>query len=269
MTVTPGLLAPVEVDQSGRMAGGLLDVADPAPDGWQRGGLTVSFHGCHAPDMLDKCVSVQSDAPSPSTADFKAFVIAQGDVCSTLSRLDHATNARQRLEATTEWALGRQLSTDQAGLGTTSLADATLLGTCDNVTDAVSALEQAAADTGFGAYLTLHTSVRGASYLANASIIDLGGPATSPVGSPWVFSSGYANPDAGTVRFWATGRVWVGVGTDLYLHDPDWRTNTDEAFAERPAIVAFDPCINLCVDVTVGSCVTPPEPPPEPSEPTA
>jgi len=58
----------------------------------------------------------------------------------------------------------------------------------------------------------------------------------SPTGAPWVISVGYPVQSATTVRLWVTGSVWAAV---------------DEAFANRSAIVAFDPCINFYIDVTV------------------
>ena len=73
----------------------------------------------------------------------------------------------------------------------------------------------------------------------------------SPTGAPWVISVGYPVQGDTTVRLWVTGSVWAGVDEPFVLNDLDRRSNTDEAFANRSAIVAFDPCINFYIDVTV------------------
>ena len=54
-----------------------------------------------------------------------------------------------------------------------------------------------------------------------------------------------------TIRLWATGPVWAAADEALVLNALDRRNNEDEAYAQRSAIVAFDPCINLHIDVTV------------------
>src|SRR5690606_12212798 len=132
--------------------GGLLGAAMPAPQGWAQG-LSIPFYGCGEPLLQDRCVTANDTAHRTSVAEFYPFAVSQGATCSTLSRIDQKRHAEGRLDSTTEWAVARQLATDSLGLAGPSFADATSLGT---VTDgdfvlAVATLEQAAADTGFGA----------------------------------------------------------------------------------------------------------------------
>ena len=91
-------------------------------------------------------------------------------------------------------------------------------------------------------------SVKAAAFLSESRSL-LG--KVSPTGAPWVISVGYPVQNDTTIRLWATGSVWAGVDEAFVLNDLDRRNNNDEAFANRSAIVAFDPCINLYIDVTV------------------
>lgn len=233
----------------------LLDVALPAPDGWLQG-LSVPFYGCGAPVLQDRCVAANDEPHRTGVAEFYPFGISQGAACSTLSRLDQKSHAAGRLDATTEWAVARQLATDTLSLGTPSFADGTDLGTVANADFvlAVATLEQAAADAGFGTPWWLHAPVKAAAYLSDQSQLRDG---LSPNGAPWVISPGYPVEGATTIRLWATGPVWAGVADPFVLNDVDWSTNEDEAYAQREAIVAFDPCLNLYIDVTVPASPTP------------
>jgi hypothetical protein len=251
MSVT--LERPAEVAQPPVVKGGLLDVALPAPSGWERG-LTIEFYGCGEPILRDKCISGTDVPHRGGIATFPIFPIEQGATCSTLGGGDQQAHASARLEATTEWAVGRQLATDIVGTGAPSFADADVLGTvadADFVT-AVGCLEQAAADAGFGTQWFLHAPVRAASYLAYLGQVDTNN--LSGTGAKWIFSPGYPVQASTTIRLWATGPVWVGVGDGISNPDTDWRTNSKSAFALRAGLVAFDPCINIAIDVTVPAC---------------
>jgi hypothetical protein len=241
-----------ELDQSRRAPGGLLSVALAAPQGWERG-VVVPFYGCGEPLVRDKCVRSTDEPLKPHISTFESFPIEQGSFCSTLSGIAVQEHAQRRLDATTEWAVGRQLATDGAGLDQPSLDDAAHLGTVDSIVSAVACLEQAAADMGFGEAVFLHAPPRAASFLANARLISNG---LSPSGHPWVISAGYPSDGATAdqVRLWATGTVWASVDGIQDMFDVDYRRNSDEAWARRLGIVAFDPCVNVSVDVTVGAC---------------
>lgn len=244
--------AEVEVDTR---PGGILASALPAPQGWAQG-LSIPFYGCGEPQLVDRCVSAYDEPHRTAVAEFRPFGIQQGASCSSLSRLDQQRHAEGRLDATTEWAVGRQFATDGLALDTPSLADATDLGTvadADFVT-AVGTLEQAAADAGFGAQWWLHAPIKAAAYLARYKQMK---DDKSPSGAPWVISVGYPVQGPTTIRLWATGPVWAAVDDPFVFGDLDRRNNEDEAYAQRSAIVAWDPCINFSIDVTVPASPVP------------
>lgn len=229
--------------------GGILEASLPAPAGWMQG-LSIPFYGCGEPTLMDRCVTAHDEPHQTAVAEFYPFGISQGANCSSLSRLDQKAHAQARLDSTTEWAVARQFATDGLALGTPSFADGASLGTVadGDFVLAVGTLEQAAADAGFGAQWWLHAPVKAAAFLAKSDGL---GDGKSPSGAPWVISPGYPVQGPTTIRLWATGPVWAAVDEPFVLNDLDRRTNRDEAFAQRSAIVAFDPCINIYIDVTI------------------
>lgn len=242
------LMEGVEVDLAVRKSG-ILDTALPAPQGWGQG-LSIPFYGCGEPLLMDRCVTAHDAPHRTAVAEFQPFGISQGASCSSLSRLDQPKHAEARLDSTTEWAVARQLATDALGLGSPSFEDGTSLGVVadGNFALAVGTLEQAAADAGFGAEWWLHAPIKAAAFLSEAVQMKEG---KSPSGAPWVISVGYPVQGPTTIRLWATGPVWASADEALVLNALDRRNNEDEAYAQRSAIVAFDPCVNLHIDVTV------------------
>ncbi len=242
------LMEPAELEADAPKSG-LLGTALPAPQGWTQG-LSVPFYGCGEPTLQDRCVTANDEPHRTAVADFYPFGISQGATCSTLSRHDQKRHASGRLDSTTEWAVARQLATDGLNLGTPSFADGTSLGTVTNSSFvlAVALLEQAAADAGYGAQWWLHAPVKAAAILAKEHQLS---DNESPTGAPWVISPGYPVQGATTIRLWATGPVWAGVSDPYVLGAVDWSVNDDTAYANRDAIVAFDPCINFYIDVTI------------------
>lgn len=246
------LMEGVEVEYD-RRPGGLLAHALPAPEGWMQG-LSIPFYGCGEPVLADRCVTANDEPYRTAVADFYPYGIQQGATCSTLSRLDQQRHAEGRLDSTTEWAVARQLATDVLGLGTPSFEDGTSLGTVadGDFVLALATLEQAAADAGFGTQWWLHAPIKAAAFLADRHLIK---EDHSPTGAMWVISPGYPVLTPTTIRLWATGPVWVGVDEPFVLGTQmdriDRRTNEDSAYAQRQAIAAFDPCVNLYIDVTI------------------
>lgn len=252
---TPATLPPT------RGRGGILAAALAPPEGWEFG-LAVPFYGCGEPILRDKCVTATDEAHRPNVAEFPAFPIEQGSTCSTLSRLDHAAFARGRLDATTEWALGRQLQADIVGTGAPALDDAISLGVVtaespgDAVVSALAQLEAAAAQAGFGTMVWIHATPAGATWMASQHLIDPNG--FTAAGSRVVVSPGYIDPDESppapeVVRFWATGPVWAAIDAPSTMRAVDHRTNDDTAYALRTGIVAFDPCVLLSIDADVST----------------
>jgi hypothetical protein len=245
------LMGGVEVEPDTRPGGlGILDAALPAPAGWAQG-LSIPFYGCGEPVLMDRCVDAHDVPHRTAVAEFMPYGISQGATCSSLSRLDQKAHAEGRLDSTTEWAVARQLATDALNLGTPSFADGVSLGTIadGDFVHAVGVLEQSAADAGFGAQWWLHAPILAASYLTSKDLVN--GDGLSPSLARWVISPGYPVQGTTTVRLWATGPVWVGVDDAFVIGDLDRTNNDDTAYAQRSAIAAFDPCVNLFIDVTV------------------
>lgn len=247
------LMEGAEVEYDAR-PGGILAAAMPAPQGWVQG-LSIPFYGCGEPLLQDRCVTANDVPHRTAVAEFYPFGITQAASCSSLSRLDQKRHAEGRLDSTTEWAVARQLATDGLGLGTPSFEDGVSLGTVSDgdFVLAVATLEQAAADAGFGAQWWLHAPIKAAAFLAAADQVN---DHTSPSGAPWVVSPGYPVQGPTTIRLWATGPVWASVDEPFVLNALDRRNNEDEAYAQRSAIVAFDPCVNFHIDITVPASPT-------------
>lgn len=244
------LMQGVDVELDTRPGGlGILAAALPAPSGWMQG-LSIPFYGCGEPVLMDRCVTAHDEPNRTGVAEFNPYGISQGATCSSLSRLDQKSHAEGRLDSTTEWAVARQLATDTLNLGTPSFADGVDLGTVSggNFVLAVGTLEQAAADAGFGAQWWLHAPIKAAAFLADSDLLNGN---RSPSGARWIISPGYPVEGLTTIRLWATGPVWVGIDEPFVIGDLDRRNNDDTAFAQRSAISAFDPCVNLFIDVTV------------------
>lgn len=251
---TPAVLEP------SRSRGGILAAAVTPPEGWEFG-LEVPFYGCGEPIVRNKCISAVDEAHRAQVEEFPSFPIEQGSTCSTLSRLNHVDFAVGRLDATTEWAMGRQLQSDLADTGAPKLDDATALGVvpagAQAIVTALACLEAAAAATGFGERVWIHVSPKGATWLGNAQLIDANG--FTPAGSRVIVSPGYEDPADDLVRFWATGTVWAAVNAPTTTEGVDIRKNDVSAYALRAGIVAFDQCINLSIDATVPACPVPPD----------
>lgn len=246
------------------MRGGVLASAEGLPDGWENG-IQFRTSGCSTPEVMSPCVVTDTQGERPGLAEFRSIFIRQTAACATMSQVGTVNLAANRLEATTEWALGRVLATG-ADTGNPSFLDAERVhasATAD-VVAAVSCLESAAAELGAGTEVILHAPVRAAAYLRNASLIDDLG--LSPAGFLWVISPGYPvatdSDDEQTVSIWATGTLWAGVSVSYPIVDPNtgrqpigWRTNDDTAFAQRMGLAAFDPCLNLTASFVVPPCI--------------
>lgn len=223
---------------------GIIAVASPAPEGWEMGGIQFQTV-CPTPVIRDQCITITPQAgarPTPST--FAPFVIEQGVECSTTSAGDRAAEARTALQSSTEYGLGIMLRTGGTS-NAPSLDDAVSLGEFAGVHAALAALECA---TGVNDYV-LHATPGAAVYLAAEGLIDSTG--RSPSGAQWIVSPGYeCDEDDTAQRIWATGRVYAAVGDILVDAQVEHRINSREAWANRSAIVAFNPCVLLTATFT-------------------
>lgn len=249
------LLTTGVVDQSARMPGGVLSKALPAPAGWERGGLQIPFYGCGEPVLRDKCVE-GTDVPHRmgDAGQFPTIPIEQGVTCSTTNNSDLGVQALDRFNATADWALSRQLQTDQVDNGQPKLDDAVSLGTVTggDFANAIGCLEAEAAGSGFGSVWVLHTTVRGAAFLAQQGLMTVDG--FTPAGAKVIIGTGYENPSGTAVRYWVSGPVWASIATPEVVRTMDRRMNDVDAWARGVGVVAFDPCILSRIDVTVAAC---------------
>jgi hypothetical protein len=235
------------------MPGGLLAKSLPAPSGWERGGIALPLYGCGEPILRDKCVEAE-DVPNRNTVgEFYAVPIEQGSMCSTTGPDPLGQTALDRFTATADWALSRQLQTDQADTGSPKLDDAVSLGAAAGAdfTLALGCLEQAAADTGFGATWVVHTTPRGMSYLVGQGLVVDG---LTPMGAKVIVGTGYTNPTTTSVPLWATGQVWASISTPESVDAVGYATNQLESWARGVGVAAFDPCTLLLITVTVPVC---------------
>lgn len=263
------LLERVTLPQGRRLRGGILDSAETLPGGWERG-IRFRTTACVPPEVLGVCELGDPEDVRPSTAEFRPAWLRLNAVCSLMSQVGTVSLALNRLEATTEWGMGRMLAT---GGGTEvganppnpSFLDSTVVhtssgATAADVVNSVSCIEQAVADTGYGAGAVLHAPFRAAAWLRSNHVINDEG--LSPSGMPWIISPGYPIDDDGvTVTIWATGPVWVGVdesyvlsGADQGGRTVDFRTNLDAAYTQRLGLAAFDPCLNLAASFVAPAC---------------
>lgn len=247
---------------------GILSRAEDLPPDWENG-ILFRTTGCAEPEILGPCVVSDSTEVRPGDAEFDPVFVRQSAACSTISQVGTTDIARRRLEGTTEWALGQVLTT---GVGSTnpSRMDAVEVHAIDDLAgnrvlqmvDLVACLEQAAADTGYGATALLHAPPQAAPYLQAANLIDDFG--LTPTGLRWVISPGYqsdAGVDSTILWVWATGGLWAEVTAveDLLNGSSrgsitNWRTNLDAAYAQRLGLAAFDPCVNLTATMAVPAC---------------
>lgn len=258
---------PVDLGSGARLPGGILSHALPLPDNWENGVGFLST-SCTEPQINLPCAVTDSTEVRPGDPSyFEPIFIQQSAACSTLSQIGTVNIASNRLEATTEWALGRLLATglttDNPALADAELVHAATGSTSADILAAVSCLEQAVADVGFGGWAVLHAPLRAAAYLSAVNALLDG--FRSPAGLPWIISSGYPVTQGETndiITLWATSPVFASV-TDAYtLTDgqtsqpaPAWRQNLDAAYRQRLGLVAFDPCLNVSVTFTVPACI--------------
>jgi hypothetical protein len=247
----------VELSSVTRTGQGLLSRALPLPPGWETG---VRFRpaGCELPTILGDCVV--ADAPLPDRVaegvEVRPVYIRQTATCSMLSMTLPGERAEERLIGTTEWGLGRLLAAGFDGLDNPSFADAVSVAETEDPVAALSCLEQAVADLGYGNRAFLHSPYRAAAYLRDRWGIN--DQYQSPSGHQWVVSAGYPGGDTDTVTIWATGPVWAAIGA-LQTYDrrnavPNFRMNDDDAYSQRLALAAFDPCINLSATFAAAAC---------------
>lgn len=244
-----GLTRGLELNQPSGWPAGIMSRARPLPAGWETG-IEFRAGGCPAPVVAGQCATFNDTPTAATVAAFSAFTIRQSTICSTLSG-DLGTTARDRLAQTTEFALGAELATGTA-TGNAALSDATdVAASASTVTDALSCLLAAAATTASGVPVTLHANMQAAAHLVGTDLLT----GTASLVDRVIVSPGYPVTDG---RLWITGPVWWAATAPQDLEAIDWRRNSQEEWAQREAIVVFDPCLNLTADFDIEACTPAP-----------
>lgn len=236
--MTDTLLTPTDsVGVAPTFPRGLLLNAQPAPTGWELGGISYRAV-CPELHTTDGCMTFTEFAPSvPNVVEYLPFVIESAVECSTLSSGDREDEATTALADITEFALGVALMSQ--------LEDATALPTTTDWVAAVGALEAAASVT--GKRYVLHASPFAAAHLVALNLMD---PATglSPAGARWIVSPGYAGDN--NMTLYVSGNVHMGVGEITANGAVARRQNRFEVRASRAAIVGYDPCVSFSITIT-------------------
>lgn len=216
---------------------GVIAQAQPAPEGWELGGISVSAV-CPDPIVEDGCVILAThEAGEPTPSVFPLVRVRQGSGCSTLAG-DRSVEARDSLNEGTDFALGLILA-DHPVAGVTSLADADTVGDFPTIAGTLAALLAVSSN---GLPLVIHATPAVAVYLMEAGLL-IGGTHN---GIPVIVSDGYG----ADLQLWVTGRVWAAVGPIETFDAVDRFTNKREAWAERDVIVGFNPCVNVTATFT-------------------
>lgn len=260
----------ITLPASGRPAGGLLASARPLEGEWWRG-ITFPSTGCTVPQVVGtECIDDENpeDAVEKTTqrpgeaATFDIFGVVHGIDCTTLGRTDVGALAEQALEVTREFAVAREFLT---GASTTnpSLADADDLGAITDPVAALGCLDQRAAVALSGRLAFIHASPAILTAWMAASAIRLDGRTwRTALGNVVIGSAGYdgrapggtAPAEGATLYAYATGEVYAAFGNRQTLDAVDRSVNTRIAQSEEVAVVAFDPCFNVAMDVGVEFC---------------
>lgn len=238
---------PTPVDLTGEVPSsprGLLLNSQPAPEGWELGGITF-LHTCPEVTVVPGCITLDAKTlTSPEDVAFPVFLAEQSSGCAASAPGEREKEARNALLSATEYVLGRELLVGSAS-GALALSDATALTPGNTVAESVGALEEAAGI--YGKRYVLHASPFAAALLTEKGLIDPG-TGLSPAGARWVISPGYAD-NLSTIVY-ATGVVYVGVGAVDTYERVGHRINHKEAWAARTLLVGFDPCIHLSINIT-------------------
>lgn len=238
---------PTPVDLAGGVPSsprGLLLNSQPAPTGWELGGITFQTV-CPEVTVVPGCITLGDKAlSSPEDVTFPVFLAEQSSGCVTGAPGDREQEARNALLSATEYVLGRELLHGSAS-GALALTGATALTPRDTVAESVGALEEAAGI--YGKRYVLHASPFAAAILTDKGMIDRG-TGLSPSGAYWIVSPGYADNLSTTI--YATGIVYAGVGAVDTYERVGHRINHKEAWAARSLLVGFDPCIHLSITIS-------------------
>jgi hypothetical protein len=259
--------ARITLPPSGRPVGGLLSAARPIGGQWWRGVMFASGQ-CLSPEAIGPCSGdggspVDKPTQRPSEpATFQAFNVYQAAECTTLGRSDIRAFAESSLDVTREFGVALELLAGTA-TGNPSLGDATDLGAATDPVSALGCLDQMAAQSLSGRLAFIHASPAIAvAWMNNGAMWRDGRIWRTASGNVVVVSPGYDGRAPGgspavvgdSLYAYVTGEVYAEVGQRETLQSVERAQNTDQAWAEDAALVAFDPCFVAAIDTTVILC---------------
>ena len=224
------------------LPGGLLASASTLPAGWENG-IEFLSDGCLKPERVAVCPEqYEGETDEVGSVQFLPFDMRQGVHCSSLSRLDVGRVAASTLDVTDEYLIGAELQ-DGLASGNTCLNDATDLGVGDTPEAGFALIEAAGAIALAGRLIVIHVPPSLAIYLPDICYRDAQGQWRTPLGTLVIMSPGYTG-----TTIWGTGEIYAMLGSPIDTRvNMDRSVNVDEGWAERPGIVAFDPCFLVSV----------------------
>lgn len=248
----------IELPVPASVGTGILELARPLPDGWERG-VTFATGVCLVAGRHQFCPELIASPGSPAEKTFQATDVAEffpygvevSIECTTLSDTDYRRRqaaAALPLVAERQIGLAAATGTVEGGALNPSLADAVASGAEADAAAALGTLEDLIATNLSGQQAWVHVAPSDLVALVAAQAVyrDLSGWVT-PGGHRVVASAGYTDL-AGTLT--ATAEWFAGFGTPELMSTIDRADNTYMAVMEAPALAVFDPCFNVSVDIT-------------------
>ena len=250
------LTRPITLPPSAQGGGGVLNNAGPLPDGWTRG-VEFATEACLAAAEHVFCPDSPAEKSfgSSTLAEFEAFLIEAGVVCSTLSGerniAEREARAFEVVQTKAEYSVGYVLATGTTQAGETvgtnpSLADATPLAAEADAVAALAAIEDAIGETLGGYVGWVHvTPSTLTELLAGYAIYRDAGQWLTANGNVVVASPGYVGNLDGQIV--ASTEVFAEVGSIARIATVDRSDNRYLVLHEAPALAVFDPCFLVSV----------------------
>lgn len=267
---------------------GLLASITPykGDDRWMNPEAVISYRpeGCNelgGPD--DMCSPADNEfGAGPDTVTWKPYSLSVSERCSTLSgELTEASRARIKrlMLADTERQLGFEFwDGDLAQTATlpdtepypntwlANVADVDILTESGPATlsHGMACLDQYLASNNSGQQGAIHATIQTLNQWVTLRVVEhVNGKWYSPGGNLVIASPGYTGTDpngnAGDNNIWAYAtdmpRLFIGpVLVDPVMSSIDWRNNTVEALARRPALAEFQRCRHAGVRLAIEGC---------------
>lgn len=241
----------LELPPATRPAGfGLLPAARDIPGQFWRG-VVVNSGQCLPVQPWPYCPPdglVKTSSRPTSGTEFEAFGVVQAVECTTLSSSEIEERAETSLSVTREYQIGEALAVGVVGTVNPALTGQEVVGTAaGTVEEALAQAEDEASDRVTARLSVHHVAPSDATrLLASQAIFRDGRLWRTAAGNVVVASPGYTALQGAV---YTTGEVFAGFGEGQTLTDVERSLNTETAYAEEAAVVAFEPCTAFQVEV--------------------